>query len=132
MNTFTLHIRDDVHWRVLERFDDRESAIFMARQARNSQEYSGIKVLEDGLDQSTMERKKRAIFVWTTRTKEELADDNATDYMARIKQSRLWKEEQEKIRKRMLKERIKNASISALKICGFLGGIAILYILKYQ
>lgn len=130
MNSFTLHIRDNSQWRVFERFDDRDSAISIASRLRNSEDYTGIKVLEEGRDLSTLEKKKSVIFAWTTKTKEESVNKNTDDYMERRKQSRLQKEKREKIRKMAQRKRIMKASILAIVICGFFVGVATLSILK--
>lgn len=130
MNIYTLHIRENSRWYVFDRFGDRDSAMVIASRLRNSGEYSGVKILEGVVDQSTFKSKDNIVYAWTTKSKDDEVNENTKYYMERIKNSRVEKEKKNKIKRRERRKRIKEVFTKAAIVCVFLAGVYALYLLK--
>ena len=130
MNAFTMHILDGRRWRQFERFADRDSAMVVASRIRNTGEYAGVKIIETVMDRATRKAKQNIVYAWTTKSKEMESHEISNDYINRVKKTRIEKAKREERKRRARKKRIRDACITGLIVCVFLGGVYALYLLK--
>ena len=120
MPPFRLQVRDDATWRATDHFQDRHSALEKAEQMKKLPSCTGIKVLEEVIDEHTLAPRQKVVFAWTTQTLTEKKNEFVDGYMGRRKDARTEKEHREELERQLKTAKIKNFVLSSALFLGCL------------
>ena len=130
MTRYKLHVCRNGDWQLLEQYADRQSAMSMAARLELAAKYSGVKIFEEDLVAAGGEQVKKLVYTWLGDDEDAIKNKNADKYMARVKASRIQKEELSRLAKLKRKRLIKKIFYMSLLITGTSLGAYGVYMLR--
>ena len=132
MTTFKLHVCRNGDWQLLEQFRDRQSAMSMAARLELAAKYSGVKIFQEAPEPIGEGKKNKLVYTWLGDDEDAIKNKNADKYLARIKASRIQKEELARIAKKRRKKIIRQSFYMALLIITTTLGAYGAYLLRHS